>query len=122
MARVELTDAAREDLKELDGSQRKIVVKALKKLEDSPEQRGEPLGSRSKGNLATFRKLVVGNRDYRIIFRIDPDGTLVVVWVIASRTDDECYDLALSRLQLHSNREIANAATELISRAWGKNP
>ncbi|MDI2027476.1 type II toxin-antitoxin system RelE/ParE family toxin [Saccharopolyspora sp. TS4A08] len=122
MAKVELTDEAREDLKELDGSARKQAAKALKKLECEFELRGQPLGSRGSGNLTTFRKLVVGNRDYRIIFRVEPDGTIVVVWVIASRTDDECYELALSRLQLHSDRARAEAAADLVARVWNRAP
>lgn len=118
MAEVVLTDDAVEDLRELDGSARKLVGKALKKLEASPEQRGEPLGSRSGGNLTTFRKLVVGDRDYRIVYRIEQDGTVVVVWVIGKRADEECYTLACSRLRLHGDRDMAEAAQELLDRAW----
>lgn len=118
MARVLLTNEAREDLRDLDGSARKIVAKALKKLEDSPEQRGAPLASNATGNLTTFRKLVVGDRQYRIVFRVEPDGTVCVVWVIARRTDSVVYDLALSRLQLYSDRtEMTESLAELIAAA-----
>lgn len=100
-ARVRLTTEAREDLADLDGAARKIVAKALLKLQDGPEQRGAPLGSTARENLTTFRKLVVGKKDYRIVYRVELDGSVVVVWVIAKRADRECYDLARARLQTY---------------------
>ncbi|THJ68436.1 type II toxin-antitoxin system RelE/ParE family toxin [Arthrobacter echini] len=99
MASVQLTDDAREDLLGLDGSARKIVLKTLLKLEDQPESRGQPLGSRKTGNLTGLRKLVVGDRDYRIVYRVEDDGTVWVIWVIGRRADDEVYALALARLK-----------------------
>lgn len=120
MAKVQLTADALEDLRDLDGSNRKRVLKALKKLETEPEQRGEPLGSRALGNLTTFRKLVVGDRETRVIYRVGTDGNVVVVWVVAERADDACYDLAVSRLELHSDRQLATRAEHLLNEAWDK--
>lgn len=116
MAEVRLTEDAREDLRDLDGAARIIVLKGLKKLRTEPEKRGTPLGSKLGGNLTTFRKLVVGDRDYRIVYRVDADGSVVVVWVIGRRTDDEVYQLAMSRLRLHPDqaaREFATALDEI---------
>lgn len=81
MARVLLLPDAVEDLADPDGSVRKLVFKALKKLRTDPANRGAPLGSA----LTTFRKLVVGNRQFRIVYRVESDDTVVVVWVIATR-------------------------------------
>lgn len=111
--KVELTEEARDDFFDLEGSERQIVGKALTKLKTDPHLRGQPLGSRSGGDLTTFRKLVVGNRDYRIVYRIDPDGTVVVVWVIGKRADDEAYELAMSRLRLHGAASVRQLATSL---------
>lgn len=113
MAKVQLSAQAREDFLDLDGSARRIVAKALRKLEDDPQLRGQPLGSRGSGNLTTFRKLVVGDRDYRIVYRVDPDGTVVVGWVIGLRADAEAYQLALGRLRLHSDAAVRELATSL---------
>ena len=118
MARVLLTSDAREDLRDLDGSARKAVLKAIRKLETDPEQRGQPLGSRTSGDLTTFRKLVVGDRDYRVVYRIEADGTVVVVWVVGRRADDECYELALSRIRLHGNADLAAIAERLLTETW----
>ena len=116
MAEVRLTEDAREDLYDLDGAARIVVLKGLKKLQTDPEKRGTPLGSKLGGNLTTFRKLVVGDRAYRIVYRVDADGSVVVVWVIGRRADDEVYQLAMSRLRLHPDqaaREFAMALDEI---------
>ena len=113
MTRVKLTEEALEDLQDLDGSARLLVLKAIKKLETAPEQRGAPLGSRSSGNLTTFRKLVVGKKHYRVVYRIEPDGDIVIVWVIAPRGDNEAYELALSRIRLHSEARVRAIANDL---------
>jgi mRNA interferase RelE/StbE len=122
MARVVLTSDAREDLRDLDGSARKIVLKAIATLRDEPEKRGQPLGVRAGNDLTTFQKLVVGDRDYRIVYRVEQDGTVVVVWVIGRRVDDECYQLAISRLRLHADRPAADALEKLITQAWDTLP
>lgn len=119
MAAVKLTSAAKEDLRDLDGEARKRVLKAMKKLEDSPEQRGQPLGSKATGDLTTFRKLVVGDRQFRIVYRVENDGSVVVVWVVGSRTDDQCYDMAVSRLKLYSSdAELAAELEGLLQEVW----
>lgn len=119
MARVVLTGDAREDLRDLDGSARKIVIKALEKLGENPEQRGQPLGNQSGGgNLVTFRKLVVGDRDYRIIYRVEPDGSVCVVWVIGKRVDRACYELAVARLQVSGDQKFADEFAEVMGTLW----
>lgn len=114
MAEVQLSEEARDDFLDLDGSARRVVARALKKLETDPHLRGEPLGSRTSGNLTTFRKLRAGkSSDYRIVYRVEPDGTVVVVWVIALRSDSEAYELAVSRLRLHDDPAVRGLAVSL---------
>jgi mRNA interferase RelE/StbE len=113
MARVTLSEEAREDFFDLDGSARRLVAKALKKLETDPDQRGQPLGNRTGRDLTTFRKLVVGDRDYRIIYRVETDNTVVVVWVIGKRADAEAYELAMSRIRLHDRAAVRQLAASL---------
>lgn len=113
MAKVQLSEEAREDFLDLDGASQQIVARALKKLETDPRVRGQPLGSRAGGDLTTFRKLVVGNREFRIIYRVDPDGAVVVVWVIGKRADGEAYELAMSRIRLHSDATVRQLGSSL---------
>ncbi len=118
MARVVLTDDAKEDLRNLDGAARKLVAKKLKRLEDEPEKRGAPLGTRSSSNLTTFRKLVVGDRDYRIVYRVEPDGTVCVVWVIGRSSDNEVYQMALARLKMLARDDLTADLTGLLKRVF----
>jgi len=118
MARVLLTAEAKEDVRDLDGAAKKVVLKAMKKLESEPEKRGDPLGSQVD-DLTTFRKLVVGNRDYRIVYRIER-GTVVVVWVVAKRAESECYELAVSRLRLYEDKTLATELERMIDSIWSR--
>lgn len=123
MARVELTDDALTDLRNLDGSERKIVLKALRKLERAPRQLGHPLGSRPGGNLTGFHKLIVGRKAYRIIYWVQDDSesddtTIVVVWVIAERADNQAYELALGRLKAMARRDVANELERMLVEVW----
>lgn len=115
MAEVLLTRQAKDDIRDLDGSARKLVLKALRKLESDPDKRGAPLGSRAAGNLTGFRKLVVGDRAYRIVYRIEGDR-VVVVWVIGARADNECYELAIARLRAHTgNPELMRELEAMLA-------
>jgi mRNA interferase RelE/StbE len=97
---VRLLPEAADDVRTLDGSARALVLKALKKPETSPDSRGTPLGSRSnaQSDLTGFRKLIVGNRDYRDVYEVKQGGAVVVVWVVGKRADDEVYKIAQARV------------------------
>lgn len=116
MARVTLFPDAVEDIAELDGSQQRLVFKALEKLKSEPQKRGAPLGS----GLVTFRKLVVGNRQIRVVYRVEENGDVAVVWVVASRVDSECYKLAMGRLALHTHGVSKAALEELVEEVFGE--
>ncbi|MDR0284308.1 MAG: type II toxin-antitoxin system RelE/ParE family toxin [Propionibacteriaceae bacterium] len=118
MAKVVLTAEAREDFFALDGQVKPIIAKALKKLETEPDKRGAPLGSRAGSDLTTFRKLVVGDRAYRIIYRVEANGTVTVVWVIGRRSDDECYRLAVDRLERYGEPVRAAMIRQLLEVAF----
>jgi mRNA interferase RelE/StbE len=104
-ARVRLLPEAADDVRALDGSARALVLKGMKKLEESPELRGAPLGSKAnrQPDLTGFRKLVVGDRSYRIIYQVHVDGTVVIVWVVGARADDEVYRLARERVATYDD-------------------
>ncbi len=119
MARVVLTPAAKDDVCALDGAARKLVLKAMKKLEDHPESRGAPLGSRTGSNLTGFRKLVVGDRQHRIVYRVEADDSVCVIWVVGSRVDAECYDAARSRVvQYAKDPGLAATLMHLLDAAF----
>lgn len=99
---VRLTEDAVADLHRLhkkDPSILRAVFKKMLLLERSPEA-GQPL----LGALIGFRKLVVGDRDWRIVWRIvqDTTGTPILeiseVWAVGARTEGEVYEELTARI------------------------
>lgn len=91
-AEVWLTDPAIDDLRRLDGAALVWALKKMLLLESNPNA-GEPL----LGKLVGYRKLVVGDRDWRIVWRTTTDerGGVVIeiaeVWAVGARADSEVY-------------------------------
>lgn len=117
-AYVRLTAPAIEDLKRLLKKDPQIVRAALKKmllLERDPGA-GEPL----VGQLVGWRKLTVGNRDWRIVWRVTTDaaGATVIdiaeVWAVGARADSEIYDEMKTRLAASEAGPEATALSEAI--------
>ena len=93
--RGELTSDAVADLQRYTASGNLALFLAkLVRLEDVGKAAGLPLG----GDLAGWRKIVVGDRNWRIIFTMSPDETVARVWVIGDRADAECYAEAAQRV------------------------
>lgn len=104
---VRLTEDAVSDLHRLHKKDPQIVRAVFKKmllLEKSPEA-GEPL----LGALVGFRKLVVGDRDWRIVWRITEDASgmtildISEIWAVGARSDSEVYDELTSRVARMGN-------------------
>ena len=129
-AYVRLTDPAIADLRRLRRSDPQIVKWALKKmllLERDP-MAGEPL----LGTLIGYRKLVVSNRDWRIVWRVTTDdlGHVVVdiaeIWAVGARSDGEVYAEMRARLDAitgpPTTSTLEQAVGELARAAWGIEP
>lgn len=92
---VRLTEDAIEDLYRLGKKDPSIVRAVFKKmlLLERATDAGEPL----LGALVGFRKLVVGDRDWRIVWRVSEDASGVPVldvsevWAVGARSDNEVY-------------------------------
>ena len=105
---VRFTDPAFEDLQVMTRKKDPQVVRAaLKKclmLERDPEA-GEPL----KGGLIGYRKLVVGDRNWRVIWRVTHDDTgativdVAEVWAVGARSDADVYDEMAQRVKVLGN-------------------
>ena len=102
---VRFTDPAVADLHLIARKRNPQVVRAaLKKcliLQRDPEA-GEPL----KGGLIGYRKLVVGDRGWRVIWRVTQDdaGATIVdiaeIWAVGARSDAEVYDEMARRVKV----------------------
>ena len=106
-ARVRLTEDAIADLNRLQKKDPQILRDVFAKmllLERSPHA-GQPL----LGELVPFRKLVVGNRHWRIIWRHTQDENhqpileIAEVWAIGARSDNEIYTEMTSRVATLKN-------------------
>lgn len=100
-----------------------MVRWALKKcllLEHDPEA-----GAALRGSLIGFRKLVVGDRDWRIVWRVthDDSQTIVVdvaeVWAFGARSDSEVYSEVQARVTALEDSPHAVSLAEALS-ALGK--
>jgi mRNA interferase RelE/StbE len=84
--------------------------KKLLEIEESGAKAGEPLGK----NLVGWRKMTVGNRNWRIVFRVDPKGDVATVCVIGDREDAACYEEAQRRAKLAENADAASLAESMM--------
>ncbi|MFN8593548.1 MAG: hypothetical protein U0031_18975 [Thermomicrobiales bacterium] len=98
--RVELTEDALDDLaRYIRSGNIRLFIKKLLRLEEAGKDAGLPLGR----GLVGWRKIVVGDRNWHILFTIDADETVATIWVIGDRDDDECYKEAQRRLRVLGN-------------------
>lgn len=93
---------AETDLKNLDGSQRIYVLKALKKVQQNPlpvdeQGYGKPLGSHNKTNLSSFLKIKLKASGLRIVYNLERTESRMLVIVIGVRADEEVYSIAQAR-------------------------
>lgn len=123
-AEVWLTDPAVEDLQQLDGAPLVWALQKLLLLESNPLA-GTPL----LGSLIGYRKLVVGNRDWRIVWRATTDerGTVSIevaeVWAVGARSESAVYAEMTQRItslgDTRVRRSLAAILDELGKRAQG---
>jgi mRNA interferase RelE/StbE len=117
-AYVRLTEPAVEDLARLVRLDPQIARQALKKmilLERDPEA-GEPL----LGTLIGFRKLVVGDRHWRIVWRVTADDSgrdvveIAEVWAAGARSDGEVYAEMTERVEQLPDTPQTQALADVI--------
>lgn len=102
---VQLIDDALADLERLaETGKLKSFLRKLIEIEKKGSQAGVALGR----DLASWRKSTVGDRNWRIVFRVDPQETVATVCVIGDREDEACYRQAQKRA---SNLKSADAVS-----------
>lgn len=98
------TDEAKDDLRSLDGSQRKNVLKAITKISQNPLPAneggyGKPLGNKHGQDLTGLCKIKLERDGIRIVYALIRTETSMKIIVIAARADDEVYELASKRME-----------------------
>ncbi len=91
------------DLRNLDGSQRKLVRKAIDKVSENPLPiseggYGKPLGNRGNNNLTGLLKIKLRSAGIRVVYKIIRQDNDMMIIVIGAREDDEVYDIASKRV------------------------
>ena len=99
---VHYSDEAKTDLRDLDGSQRKSVLKAIKKVSQNPLPvneggYGKPLGNKHGKDLTGLCKIKLMKEGIRVVYALIRTETTMKIVVIAARSDDEVYELAGQR-------------------------
>jgi mRNA interferase RelE/StbE len=93
--RLKWSDESKEDLQNLDGSQKKLIRKGLLKIEEN----GMNTGTKLHGKLMDCNKLKYKKVGLRIVFRQNNDHIEIIeIIVIGKREDSEVYDEAVKRL------------------------
>lgn len=93
---------ALKDIKRLDGSQRKIVLKAIEKIRTNPLPQneggfGKPLGNKAGTDLAGFMKIKLRGSGIRIVYRLIRIKEKMAIVVVGAREDMEVYRTAQRR-------------------------
>ena len=96
------SDEAKKDLRDLDGSQRKSVLKAIKKVSQNPLPvneggYGKPLGNKHGKDLTGLCKIKLMKEGIRVVYALIRTETTMKIVVIAARSDDEGYEVAAQR-------------------------
>lgn len=110
--RVDLIDDAIADLaKHAETGKLKSFFAKLLEIEEKGSRAGEPLGR----DLAGWRKITVGNRNWRIVFRVDKDETVATICVIGDREDGVCYEEAKLRADKAPHNDAASLAESMMT-------
>lgn len=93
---------AEKDLNALDGSQRILVLKAIKKVQQNPlpaEENGygKSLGNYGSTGLAGLLKIKLRAAGLRVVYKLQRTESEMLVIVIGVRADEEVYDIASKR-------------------------
>jgi mRNA interferase RelE/StbE len=106
-----LIDEAIVDLADLaESGNLRLFFKKLIEIEAKGSQAGEPLGR----DLVGWRKITVGNRNLRIVFRVDEPESVAIVCVIGDREDAACYEEAQRRAQQLKDADATSLAASMI--------
>ncbi len=102
--KVEYLPEALKDLKDLDGSQRILVLKAIKKIQTNPLSNieggyGKPLGNKNGTDLSGFLKVKLKAAGLRIVYKAVKVADTMLIIVIGARADEEVYEIADKRIR-----------------------
>ena len=95
---------ALDDLDELDGSQRKLVLKSIEKIRKNQLSQqeggyGKLLGKRGNTDLTGFLKIKLRASGLRLVYKVIKQEDRMLIVVIGAREDEEVYSIAEKRIK-----------------------
>jgi mRNA interferase RelE/StbE len=99
---VDYSEEAKADIKILDNSQTKQVIKAIDKVSQNPLPQneggyGKPLGNKQSKSLTGLLKIKLLKLGIRVVYKLIRTDEVMKIIVVAARADDEVYDIAYKR-------------------------
>jgi mRNA interferase RelE/StbE len=91
------------------GMQRAFCQKLID-IEKHGSKAGQPLARGLHG----WRKLTVGDRNWRIVFRVDDEKGVATICVIGNREDEACYREAMQRVKEANNADAISLAESMM--------
>lgn len=103
MWKVSYFDEALEDLKKMDSSQRKQVLKAIDKVKTNPLPQneggyGKPLGNKRGINLTNLYKIKLKKSGIRVVYQIIRVKDTMEIIIVSMREDEKVYEDAQKRI------------------------
>ena len=100
--KIEFSPEASKDFDKLDGSQKELVAKAIKKTSQNPLPEseggyGKPLGNHKDSKLAGCLKIKLKKSGIRIVYKLVRIENEMYIIVIGMRDDSEVYKEAEKR-------------------------
>ncbi len=103
MWKVSYFDEALEDLKKMDNSQRKQVLKAIDKVKTNPLPQneggyGKPLGNKRGINLTNLYKIKLKKSGIRVVYQIIRVKDTMEIIIVSMREEEKVYEDAQKRI------------------------
>ena len=100
-------EEAKKDFEKLDGSQQKLIRKAIEKTSKNPVSRnnggyGIPLGNKGGHDLTGLFEVKLRGAGLRAIYKLIQTATEMLIIVVGVREDEEAYKIAFKRVNKHN--------------------
>ena len=91
--RIEMIEEAQKDYDKSDGTVKKWVRAALKRLKEKGSDIGKPLGNTNYAKLAGFKELKNNKLGIRMIYKVSDNGKIeiIIIYAIGKREGEKVF-------------------------------
>lgn len=99
---IEFLPEADQDLRDLDGSAKRQVLKGIQKVSQNPLSRqqggyGKPLGNQDGTDLTNLLKIKFRDLGIRVVYKVIRENAVMKIIIISARSDQKVYKEAAKR-------------------------